>query len=465
MKGIIYLMAFLLLVACGKEKQDNRLEQIDQFMQGQAAYFKFNGNVLVAEKGKVIYRKSFGVRNFYTQELLNDTTVFELASVSKQFTAMGILLLEKQGKLKLTDSLRYYFPELPYRNISVHQMLTHTSGLPDYESAMYAKWDHKKIAFNSDMIRVLSQEKPAAHFKPGTKWEYSNTAYAILASIIEKVSGSTYKDFLAANIFGPLGMKHTRVYNTRRSGERLENYAYGFVWSDSLKQQVLPDSLPGYDFVYFLDGIQGDGVVNSTVDDLLKWDRGLKNKTLIGEATDAKMIFPQALSDTVSKVHYGYGVFVGKNELGNFVTHSGGWPGYGTNLARYIDDDRTIIVLSNNESPSSAIQTSLAHILAGHPVEMPVQHQFVKQDSSVLNNFTGSFSLKGREFELVRQGDTIVQVYRSGQKNKFLPESDSKVFSADGLDVQLEVIQNGDNEPKYYRVLYGVKEEIAKRKK
>ncbi|NOS94574.1 MAG: serine hydrolase, partial [Cyclobacteriaceae bacterium] len=310
MKRVIYALAFLLLVACGKEKQDNRLELLDKFMQGQAAYFKFNGNVLVAEKGNVIYQKSFGVRNFYTQELLNDTTVFELASVSKQFTAMGILLLEKQGKLKLTDSLRYYFPELPYNNISLHHLLTHTSGLPDYESTMYAKWDHQKIAFNNDMIRFLSQEKPLVHFKPGTKWEYSNTAYAILASIIEKVSGTTFKDFLAVNIFTPLGMMHTRVYNTRRSGERLENYAYGFVWSDSLKQQVLPDSLPDYDYVYFLDGIQGDGVVNSTTGDLLKWDRGLASKTLIGEATVTKMFFPHALSDSIAKIYYGYGVFV-----------------------------------------------------------------------------------------------------------------------------------------------------------
>ncbi|MBI3218013.1 MAG: beta-lactamase family protein [Bacteroidetes bacterium] len=464
MKRVIYAWAFLLLLACGKEKQDNRLDVIDQFMQGQAAYFKFNGNVLVAEKGKVIYQKSFGVRNFYTQEPLNDTTVFELASVSKQFTAMGILLLEKQGKLKLTDSLRSYFPELPYSNISVHHLLTHTSGLPDYESAMYAKWDHKKIAFNSDMIRFLSQEKPLAHFKPGTKWEYSNTGYAILASIIEKVAGTTYKDFLAANIFEPLGMKHTRVYNSRRSGERLENYAYGFVWSDSLKQQVLPDSLPDYNFVYFLDGIQGDGVVNSTTGDLLKWDRGLANKTLIGDATTTKMIFPQALSDTIANLHYGYGVIVGKNELGNFVSHSGGWPGYATNLSRYTDDDRTIIILSNNESPSSAIQAALSHIMAGHSVEMPTQHQYVKQDTTVLDKFVGSFTLKGRDFDLTRKGDTIVQVFSSGQQSKFIPQSDSKVFSADGLDVQLEVVPN-NNELKYYRVFFGVKQELVKRKK
>lgn len=462
MKKGFYVFAWLLLMACTKEKQDDRLQVIDTFMQGQAEHFKFNGNVLIAEKGKVLYQKSFGVRNFYTQEPLNDSTVFELASVSKQFTAMGILLLEKQGKLSLTDSLRHYFPELPYGNISIHQMLTHTSGLPEYESTMDAKWDHKKIAFNSDMIRFLSQEKPPVHFKAGTKWEYSNTAYALLASIIEKASGVTYKDFLATNVFEPLGMKHTRVYNTRRSGERLENYAYGFIWSDSLTQYVLPDSIPNYDFVYFMDGIQGDGVVNSTTGDLLKWDRALANKTLIGEESISKMISPQALSDTISKVHYGYGVFVGKNEVGSFIGHSGGWPGYATNLSRYTDHDRTIIILSNNESPSSAIQTSLAHILDARPVELPIAHQFVKQDTSVIHKFTGSYSLKGRNFDVIRQGDTLVQVLSSGERIKFLPESATKVFSLDGYDIQWERIER-EKEIKYYRIRYGVKEEIVKR--
>jgi CubicO group peptidase (beta-lactamase class C family) len=465
MKNVIYVLVFLTLISCAKEKLDDRLDLIDKFMLGQVEHFKFNGNVLIAEKGEVIYQKSFGVRDYYANEPLNDSSVFELASVSKQFTAMGVLLLEKQGKLSLSDSLRQYFPELPYKNISLHHMLTHTSGLPDYEQAMNSKWDRKKIAFNSDMIRFLSKEKLPINFKPGEKWEYSNTGYAILASIIEKVSGMTFKDFMSKNVFEPLDMKHTRVYNTRRSGERLENYAYGFVWSDSLKKHVLPDSLPDYDFVYYLDGIQGDGIINSTTGDLLKWDRGLVNKTLIGDATLSKMFFPHALSDSTAKIHYGYGAFVGKNEFGSFVNHSGGWPGYATNLARYIDDDRTIIILSNNQSASVAIQATISNILFGRPIVLPVEHKFIKLDSSSLEMFTGSFSIKGRNFDIIREGDTLVQVYSSGNKIKFVPESSTRVFSVDGFDVQFEILKNGDNELKHYRIFYGVKEEMLKLKK
>jgi CubicO group peptidase (beta-lactamase class C family) len=464
MKILIYVLTFLTLLSCGKEKQDDRLDSIDKFLLGQAEYFKFNGNVLIAEKGKVIYQKSFGVRDFYTNEPLNDSSIFELASVSKQFTAMGILLLEKQGKLSVNDSLRQYFPELPYKNVSLHHMLTHTSGLPKYKQAMNSKWDRKKIAFNSDVISFLARENPSKHFEPGTKWEYNNTAYAILASIIEKVSGMTFKDFMAKNVFEPLDMKHTRVYNTRRSGERLKNYAYGFVWSDSLKQHVLPDSLPDYNFVYYLDGIQGDGVINSTTGDLLKWDRGLVNKTLIGEATLTKMFFPHALSDSTTNVHYGYGVFVGKNEFGSFVNHSGGWPGYVTNLRRYTDNDRTIVILSNNESNSPEIQTTISNILFGQPIVLPYSHKPISLDSSSLENFTGSFSINGRKFDIIREGDSLILVF-SGEKIIFVPESGTKVFAADGLDVQFEILKNGHNELKHYRVLYGVKEEMLKLKK
>ena len=204
--------------------------KLDEFLSGQAAHYNFNGNVLVAENGKIVFKKSYGFADFDTKRLLNDSSVFELASVSKQFTATGILLLKDKGKLKLTDSLRQYFPELPYSNITIWHMLTHTSGLPDYEEAMNEKWDRSKIAFNNDMIAFLAKEKLPVLFAPGTKWTYSNTAYAILASIIEKISGQSFKDYMADNIFQPLGMHHTRVYNTRRSlKDTIANYAYNLA--------------------------------------------------------------------------------------------------------------------------------------------------------------------------------------------------------------------------------------------
>ena len=207
----------IFLFACNSHQENTIVKQLDEYLHGQEKYFRFNGNVLIAEKGKVIYQHSFGLADFDTDRPLNDSSVFELASVSKQFTATAILLLKDKGKLKLTDSLRQYFPELPYSNITIWHMLTHTSGLPDYFWELINSWDTSKIAFNKDMIALLAKKKLPAVFEPGKKWEYSNTAYAILASIVEKISGQTYKDYMAENIFQPLGMSHTRVYNTRRS--------------------------------------------------------------------------------------------------------------------------------------------------------------------------------------------------------------------------------------------------------
>ncbi|MEI2755830.1 MAG: serine hydrolase domain-containing protein [Chitinophagaceae bacterium] len=215
MKKLIPFLIVLLLSCKGKNNNSTASKTLDTYFTAQQNLFHFNGNVLVAEKGEIIFQKSYGFADYKKERLLNDSSVFELASVSKQFTATAILLLKDRGKLKLTDSLRYYFPELPYYNITLQQMLTHVSGLPDYESAMTGKWNPDKVAFNADMIAFLANEKPPVYFAPGAKWLYSNTAYAILATIVEKVSGQTFAAFLAKNIFEPLGMTHSRVYNTR----------------------------------------------------------------------------------------------------------------------------------------------------------------------------------------------------------------------------------------------------------
>jgi CubicO group peptidase (beta-lactamase class C family) len=463
MKTVLYTSILLALLSCDKETKNKKFETIDKFMRGQTDFFKFNGNVLVAEKGKVIYQRSFGLADYATERPLNDSTVFELASVSKQFTAMGILLLEKQGKLTLNDTLRKYYPELPYSNITLHHMLTHTSGLPDYMELMADKWDHSKIAFNADIIAILAKEKPQVRFKPNSKWEYSNTAYVLLASIIEKVSDMSFKEFMQKNIYEQLDMRHSRVYNMRRSGETVDNYAYGYVWSDSLNRYVLPDSLRNLTFVYYLDGIQGDGITNSTITDLLKWDRALFNKTLLGEEPTKRMLSPHVLSDTTTTTYYGYGVFVGKNEFGNYVTHSGGWPGYTTNIARYVEDDITIIVLSNNNSASPAIQATIANIIFGKEIEYPYEHRSITVDPSVLNLWTGTYIVKNREFDISRSNDSLFQVFKSGYRRHLLPESDSKLFYSDPkLDVQFEIIESQESVTKYYQILYGVKEEMKR---
>lgn len=464
-KNTFLALATLLLIACNSKKESNKTAvQLDEYLTAQLTHYRFNGNVLVAEQGEIVFQRSYGYANFDTKHLLNDSSVFELASVSKQFTATAILLLKDRNKLKLTDSMRQYFPELPYSNISIYQMLTHTSGLPDYESAMNEKWDHHKIAFNNDVITFLAKEKLPVLFAPGTKWEYSNTAYVLLASIVEKVSRQPFSEFMAQNIFQPLQMKHTRIYNTRRSlKDTIANYAYGFEYNDSLKKYFMPDSVAGLKFVIYLDGIQGDGVVNSTTADLLKWDRSVKNHTLLSEATQNEMLKEQTLYDTVKKVHYGFGVFLQNSDMGYVISHSGGWPGYVTYLARNVDKDQTFIVLSNNSSPSPEITTALQHILNGRQVVMPYQHKEITLDSVTMQQFVGKYKIMN-EISIERSGNKLFRVSPNGQKIELKPESATKFFYDDGSDRQIEFEMDANkNITKAWLINYGIKTAMQKK--
>jgi CubicO group peptidase (beta-lactamase class C family) len=454
----------LLMITFGLNGFGQTVARMAEYLDGQSKYFGFNGNVLVAEKGKVVFQHSYGFANFDTKHLLNDSTVFELASVSKQFTATAILMLKDRGKLKLTDSLRQYFPELPYTGISLHQMLCHTSGLPDYEEGMVEKWDKTKIAFNRDMIDFLAKEKPPVLFAPGAQWLYSNTAFAILASIVEKVSGQSFSSFMMANVFKPLQMKSTRIYNTRRSlKDTITNYAYGFVFDKRQNKYAMPDSIPDLNYVYFLDGIFGDGVVNSTTADLLKWDRAVKSHTLLTKNTQEQMLADQSMADTLRKAHYGYGVFLEDNDLGRVISHSGGWPGYITFLSRIVEKDQTLIVLSNNASRSPAVAQGLQQILNGKPVELPYEHKAIAMDSVSLKKFEGAYKGKKSQLVIKTEGNKLFRVAGNGQKIELVPESAGKFFINDGSDRQVIFSINGNNMVENARLVeYGVTMEMVK---
>jgi CubicO group peptidase (beta-lactamase class C family) len=435
MKKIILLL--LLPVSLSAQKDDASL--LKQFMTGQHEYFRFNGNILVAKGGKIIYQQDLGYADFNSKRPLNDSTVFELASVSKQFTAMGIMLLKEKKLLSYDDNITKFFPDFPYATISIRHLLTHTSGLPSYEAQFEKKWDRRKIAFNKDVLEILAREKDTLFFKPGSKWQYSNTGYAVLASIIEKVSGQRYNDYMAKNIFQPLGMTHTFIYNSRRStGKIPNNYALGYVYSDSLKRYILPDSLPKFDIVYYLDGIVGDGCVNATTNDLLKWDRALYTTKLVSKPTLDEMLSPLVQTSTRdSTSFYGFGVGVQpKSPRGKIISHTGGWPGYATLIIRRTDIDETIIVLSNNETMNGQLRAGLESILAGEDLVMPYEHKEIKINPALIDRYTGKYSafltlvLIKKDGKLYRHRDGTADI-------ELKPESETKFFYGDGTDRQI----------------------------
>jgi CubicO group peptidase (beta-lactamase class C family) len=337
----------LLLVGHFVFGQD-QIQKIDSLLKSYYSQGKFNGNILVAEKGKVIYSRSFGLANEITKEKLNENSIFNLASVSKQFTAMAIMILKEKGKLKLDDEIEKYIPELSiYSGVTIKNLLNHTGGLPDYSKLLDSLWDKTKIANNKDIVALLSKHKPKELFRPNTQYKYSNTGYAMLALIIEKVSGYSYADYLHKTIFKPLRMKNTFVYTPRLTPKQINNFATGYM-TDSLNRYVLPDSINETKFVFYSDGIVGQGRVHSTTFDLLKWDRALYTTKLISKE-GMKEIFEIATLEDKSKTEYGFGWHIEENaDFGKITNHSGSWPGYLTFIDRQITNDKTIIILQNH---------------------------------------------------------------------------------------------------------------------
>ncbi len=431
----------------------DKAKQLDSLFTQLHREQKFFGNVLIAEKGNILYQKSFGKANNATNADLNAESLFELASVSKQFTAMGIMLLKKQGKLSYDDSLRKFIPELPYYNITIRQLLHHTSGLPDYIELFIKNWDTTKIATNKDMIGLLATKKPAILFAPGVKWEYSNTGYALLASIIEKASGIDYGAYLNKYIFKPLGMKRTMVFRRRFEKKEMPNYAYGYVFDEGSKTFVLPDSLPATaSMVYCLDGIVGDGTVNSTTNDLLKWDRALYTDKLLPKEMLEEAFQPGVLNDG-KKTTYGFGWGIGDmKDIGKVVSHTGGWPGYNTWIERHLDSDKTIIILRNHEwqvQIGKKIRNILYDIKEEEKKEITVPADSLKQyvgEYELAPGFTISISVEQNKIFAQATGQEKFELFNEKPDWFFLKVVEAKikfVKDAGGVVNSLVLYQDG----------------------
>jgi CubicO group peptidase (beta-lactamase class C family) len=306
----------------------------------------FSGVLLIAENGKPVYQKAFGYREFENQIPLQTSDIFELASVSKQFTAMIIMMLKEKGMLNYNDSVSKYL-EIPYKGITIRNLLTHTSGLPDYQDIMDKYWDKTKIAGNPDCIEYLNKYAPPKHFEPGEKYEYSNTGYMLLASITEKASGKDFIELCRNWIFKKLKMKSTDI-RTLEEKKATKNFAIGHIYVEERNKWVRADSFPSSNYTIWLGNRKGPGRISSTAADLLKWDKALYTEKLIKQSTLREAFTPMKLNDG-SLSDYGFGWSLRTDStLGKIVSHNGDNPGYKTQIIRYTDKKKTIILLNNN---------------------------------------------------------------------------------------------------------------------
>ena len=322
---------------------EQKTRQIEEIFR-QKVQQGFNGNILVAQKGMVLYKNSSGLGHFERsqRDTLVEDSKFQLASLSKTFTAVGTLKLIEAGKLSFEDSVQKFYPDFPYHGISIRELLSHRSGLPNYA---YAFDDSMKVNFykrekpypsNATIMHWFATVKPTPqrYNIPGRGFSYSNTNYMVLASIIEKVTGQSYEAFVSKNIFEPLGMHHTFVATSKNDSLNHHRTA-GYQWNRRIPKD-------------YYDDVVGDKGIYSTTGDLFRWYRALNGDCLLQKKSLAEAFMPRSFERKSTK-NYGYGFRMMLDGLNQpeYIYHSGWWKGYNTMFWFSPKDEYVIIMLGN----------------------------------------------------------------------------------------------------------------------
>lgn len=324
---------------------------ISDYYQKHLIRTGFNGGILIAKKGHVIFEDYHGFYNLKKKDTLTSHSAFHLASVSKTFTAMATLKLIQDGKLSLDDSLQKFFPGFPYEGVTVKLLLNHRSGLPNYVHFMdKLGWPRDSFCTNENVLQYLMEYKPLGTGRPDTHFSYCNTNYSLLGLIIEKASGESYEDYLKKTFFIPLGMKDTYVFNMSRDSAT---------------------AMPSYDYrgrpepYTFLDVGFGDKNIYSTPEDLLKWDQALYTNYFFTKKTLEEAFTPYS-NEKPGIRNYGFGWRMNVYPDGHKVIyHNGWWHGNNTVLIRSIEDSVTIIVLGNKYNSNIYRAKKIAEIFEG----------------------------------------------------------------------------------------------------
>ncbi|MGV3610770.1 MAG: serine hydrolase domain-containing protein [Fluviicola sp.] len=388
----ILLTAFLFAGILSFGQKNHTEKRLDSLFTSLAAQNQFSGSVLIAEKGKILYKGGKGYSNELSKELNNPQTIFELASCSKQFTGVGIALLHRENKLNYSDDITKYLPELTsFKGVTIYDLLHHTSGIPEFLFGNFTKeWKNERIATPQDVVAYYAERKDTLEFIPLSKERYTNTNYVLLAVIIERVSGQKLDTYLAEKIFRPLKMDHTFIYCRRVAPRKLKNYAFGYVWvPNSFKKATEDDERIGIKEVYSMDGVYGAAKVNSTVEDLYKWMNAIKNNQLL-TAQEFDEVMAITKTSTDKEVKYGFGFDVRKGSHSISYGHTGSWDGYITLMHYSSKHDRTVIILNNFKNGACPYET-ISEIID----KKPSSNEFIKKvelKEEVFKKYVGEYS-------------------------------------------------------------------------
>src|SRR5215469_8796616 len=365
------------LLLAGTPLLQNVDSRMDQVVQSYVSNKQFMGSVLVARGDQVLLSKGYGSANLEWQIPNTPSTKFRLGSVTKQFTAASILLLEERGKLKVEDPVKKYLPDAPaaWDKITIFHVLTHTAGIPNFTSFPDYK-SSEPFSTTSEKLVARFRDKPL-DFEPGERWSYSNSGYVLLGYLIERVSGQTYEKFVQDNIFTPLGMKDSG-YDSNSSviARRAAGYAPG------------PNGPVNSGFINMTIPFSA-GALYSTTEDLLRWEQGLFGGKLLSPASLEKMTTP-------FKNEYAFGLVVHTNKGRKIIDHNGGIEGFNTELAYYPEDKLTVAILGNLNGPvPEQIATTLASLAHGETVTLQSERKEITLDPKVLARYVGAYQMPG----------------------------------------------------------------------
>jgi CubicO group peptidase (beta-lactamase class C family) len=408
------------------EAQDTvRMEQI---IQSHVTAKRFMGSVLVVRGDQVLLDKGYGYANLEWQIPDSPEAKFRLGSITKQFTAASILLLEERGKLKTDDPVKKYMPDAPaaWDKITIYNLLTHTSGIPsftgfpDYRSTEAAPTTPEKLV-------ARFRDKPL-EFQPGEKWNYSNSGYVLLGYLIEKISGQSYKDFVQENIFKPLGMNDSG-YDSNSAIILHRAYGYSPGPNGPVNAGYIDMSIPF-----------SAGSLYSTTHDLLRWEQGLFGGKVLSAPSLKKMTAP-------FKQDYACGLAVRTVNGHTEIDHGGGIEGFNTELAYYPDDKLTIVVLGNlNGDAPGEIATQLAALVHGEKVVLPSERKEIAVLPGILEKYVGTYELTPT-FSIITTLENGQLMAQATKQPKFplFAESETKFFLK-AVDAQLEFFKNDKGE-------------------
>jgi len=395
--------------------------RMDQIVQSYAADRKFMGTALVARDGQVLFSKGYGFANLEWKIPNTPDAKFRLGSVTKQFTAASILLLEERGKLSITDPVKNYMPDAPaaWDKITIRHLLTHTSGIPNFTGfADYQKLEPFKATPAELVARFRDKQ---LDFQPGEKWSYSNSGYVLLGYLIEKITGETYEKFVTENIFQPLGMRDTGYdSNTAIIARRADGYQMG------------PGGYQHAGFIH-MSIPHAAGALYSTTEDLLKWEQGLYGGKLLKPASLEKMTTP-----FLENYAFGLGIqTVGGHKK---ISHGGGIEGFNTVLEYYPDDKLAVVVLENSVGavPPAEIADKLAAVAHGEQVKLTSERKEIILDPAVLKRYVGAYQMEGGTAMLITlDGRQLSAKLGPQPSSPIFPESETKFFYK-VVDAQIE---------------------------